>query len=293
MRKISFILLICSLFFGLPVSTFAEQNLLALPVTEPPIIDGIANEPFWQNAPAITSFDEASQIAVKMKAVYTDTEIFIQVSFPDSDESRTHKSWSWDQGREIYTVGHDREDIFILKWNIEPQPVDLSIFSANAYKADIWYWKACRTDGTGFADDKSHIFSPAEDRDATKIVSSSGETMYLLRTADAGESAYRIDLISEYQGDILPRYILQKPTGSRGDVRAKGTWRNGKWTIEFGRKLVTGDPGDIQITPDKKYLFGISRYEIAGRKPNVKLSDPLYGTGDVNETLWLEFMNMQ
>ena len=72
-------------------------------------------------------------------------------------------------------------------------------------------------------------------------------------------------------------------------MRAKGVWQNDRWTIEFARKLTTGQPDDVQFTPGEKYLFGISRYEIAGRQSNAKLSDPLYGTGDVNETLWLQF----
>jgi len=290
MKRSLFLLSLWILFFGVTSSSFAEQNLQGIPVKEPPLIDGLANDPAWQNAPVITTLDKANALPIRIKAVYTDTEIFFQVSFPDPDESRTHKSWVWDKGREIYTVGHDREDIFVFKWNMSSKPVDLSTNSDSAYQADIWFWKACRTDGAGYADDKSHVYSPTEGRNATRIVSRSGKTMYLLRTGDEGESAYKIDLISEYQGDILPRYTMQQPSGSRSDVRAKGIWQNGRWTIEFGRKLVTGNLDDIQFATAKKYLLGVSRYEIADREPNAKLSDPLYGTGDVNETLWLEFM---
>jgi hypothetical protein len=278
------------LFLGAASSGFAEQTLVAMPVTVPPLLDGLATDPAWHNVPDLTTLDKTDALPIRIKAVYTVTDIFFLVSFPDPDESRTHKSWSWDKGRQIYTVGNDREDIFIFKWNMGAKPVDLSIYSDRPYQADIWYWKACRTDGAGYADDKSHVYSRTEDRNATKIVSRSGELMYLLREGDAGESAYKIDLIGEYQGDILPRYTIQQPTGSRSDVRAKGVWQNGRWTIELGRKLETHNQDDIQFTPGKKYLFGVSRYEIAGRDPNAKLSDPLYGTGDVNEILWLEFM---
>ncbi len=275
---------------GLTSLSCAEQNLTVMPASEPPVIDGLATDPAWQNAPAVSTTDKANLLPIIIKAVYTDTEIFFLVSFPDPDKSLTHKTWVWDKGRQIYTVGHDREDIFIFKWNMGSNPVDMSLYSDTAYHADIWFWKACRTDGVGYADDKSHTYSLTEDRNATTIVSRTGETMYLLRSGDDGESAYTIDLISDYGGDMLPRYTLRQPTGSRGDVRAKGAWLNGRWTIEFRRKLVTGNGDDIQFTPGKKYLFGISRYEIAGRSHNSKLSDPFYGTGDVNETLWLEFI---
>ena len=289
MKKSILSLYLCLLFCAVTSPSFAEQTLVAIQATAPPVIDGIANDPVWENAPVLTTLDKTNGLPIMIKAVYTAADIFLLVSFPDPDESRTHKSWVWDKGRQFYTVGNDREDIFVFKWNMEPKPVDLSIQSDSPYKADIWYWKACRTDGVGYADDKSHAYSKTEDRNATKIVSRSGETMYLLRAGDEGESAYQINLISDYQGDIIPRYTLKQPTGSRGDVRARGVWQNGRWTVELGRKLVTGNQDDIQFAPGKKYLFGVSRYEIAGREPNAKLSEPLYGTGDVNEILWLAF----
>jgi hypothetical protein len=280
----------------LPVSSgmvspgFGGQNLPVIHVAEPPIIDGLAIDSAWQKAMEIRTPDKTANLSVSLKAVYTDEEIFLLVTFPDPDESRTHKSWIWDKGREIYTVGNDREDIFIVKWSMEPEPIDLSIYADNPYQADIWYWKACRTDYSGFADDKIHSLSQEENRDATKTVSRSGKTMYLLRTGDEGTSAYTIDMRTEYEGDILPRFLIGQPTGSRADVKAKGHWENGVWTIEFRRNLLTGNRDDVQFNTAQKYLFGISRYEIAGREENPKLSDPLYGTGDVNEPLWLEFM---
>jgi len=287
-RKVFF--LACLLFFsGVVSSSLAEQTLQVIPVTEPPVIDGFGEENVWVNAPALTTHDKAYRLPIKIKGIYTATEIFFLVSFPDPDESRTHKSWIWDKGRKIYTVGFDREDIFVFKWKIESEVDDLSIYADYGYRADIWFWKACRTDPAGYADDKSHFLNTKEDRNATTLFSRSGKSMYLLRNGDEGQSAYKINLIGEYQGDILQRFSQQQPTGSRADVRAKGTWRNGIWIIEFGRKLITGHKDDIQFHVDKDYLFGVSRYEIAGRPPNAKLSDPLYGTGDVNEALWLRF----
>jgi hypothetical protein len=289
MKRSVLVLSFWLLFCGMSASALAEQSLVALPVAESPLLDGIADDPAWQNAPAITTLDKTSGLPVRIKAVYTESEIFFLVVFADSDESRTHKSWVWDKGRQFYTVGNDREDIFVFKWNMEPKPVDLSIQSDSPYKADIWYWKACRTDKAGYADDKTHVYGRTKDRNATAVVARTGEMMYLLREGDRGESAYKVDLISQYQGAILPRYTTQQPTGSRGDIRARGVWHNGSWSIELGRKLVTHNGDDIQFVPGRKYLFGISLYEIAGREPNANLSDPLYGTGDVNEALWLEF----
>lgn len=290
MNRTLLLIPILPLCLGIASPGYGEQNLPAIHVGEGPIIDGLGSDVAWQKARGITTFDKSNNLPITIKAVYTDTEIFLLISFPDPNESRTHKSWVWDKGRELYTVGNDREDIFTIKWNMEPQTVDLSIYADNPYQADIWYWKACRTDGAGYADDKSHSFSQKENHDATEIVSRSGKKMYLLRAGDQGTSAYTIDLRSVYEGEILPRFSMVQPTGSRADVRAKGYWKDGAWTIEFRRNLVTGNQDDVQFNTEGKYLFGVSRYEIAGREANYKLSDPLYGTGDVSEPLWLEFI---
>jgi len=255
-KKTVFLLCMVLVCFGIASPCFGEQKLLAMPVTEPPVIDGLAGDPAWENAQEIITLDKSSKLPITIKAVYTDTEFFVQVSFPDKDESRTHKSWIWNKGREIYTVGHDREDIIIFKWNMDSDPVDLSIVADNPHHADIWYWKACRTDATGYADDKSHLLSQTEEQDSTKIISKSGKTMYLFR---------------------------------KSDVKAKGVWENGTWTIEFRRNFITGHQDDVQFTTARKYLFGVSRYEIAGRNANKALSARLYGTGDANKPLWLEF----
>lgn len=36
------------------------------------------------------------------------------VKFPDKDESRTHKSWVWDEEHDIYVVGNDEKMYFNL-----------------------------------------------------------------------------------------------------------------------------------------------------------------------------------
>jgi hypothetical protein len=282
--------LLLPLSLGVALPCYGEQILPAIHVSAPPIIDGLATDEVWGKAREIKTHDTAADLIIALKAAYTDKEIFLLVTFPDPDESRTHKSWTWDSGREFYTVGNDREDVFVIKWSMDPQTTNLSIYADSPYLADIWYWKACRTDGAGFADDKLHIYSPEDSRDATKTVSRSGKTMYLLRNSDEGSSAYRIDLQSDYAGEILPRFHINQPDGSRADVKAKGHWENGSWTIEFRRNLLTGNHDDVQFSPAQKYFFGVSRYEIAGRDANPKLSQPLFGTGDVSESLWVEFL---
>lgn len=264
-------------------------NLVAAKAETAPIIDGNDSDACWTNAQAITTHDKVAGIDITLKALHTDEHVFFLVSFPDPDESRTHKSWAWDKGCKIYKMGPDREDCFVFKWNMGSESVDLSLHSDNPYRADVWFWKACRTDPVGYADDKIQILSSLKVEKSLRLTSKSGATMYLLRQGDKGTTAFKTKMISEYEGDMVNRFVYQTPTGSRADIKAKGLWKNGRWTIEFARALITGHDDDVQLDLTADYAFGVSRYEIKGGKPDKKVSQPLYECGDINEIITLVF----
>jgi hypothetical protein len=289
MKTVTLLPMILLFFFMTPSPLPAAQALISRSTDDPPQIDGFDNDQAWRQTKEIITHDDIADIPVVIKTVHNHESIFFLVSFPDPDESRTHKSWTWDPALDIYRVGKDREDTFVIKWHMEPAAADLSIYGDQLGKADIWYWKACRTDPAGYADDKMQILNETEALNAVEIIGRSGKTRYLYRQEDAGKSAYKINMQTENIGLIIPRYTIQAPSGSRADVKAKGNWQDGRWTIEFSRFLDTGHDDDLQLSPGKVYHFGISRYEIAGRPANPELSQPLYGSGDTSEIITLTF----
>ena len=289
MKKGTIGILSLILSFGTVAISHGEQRVIAEKVTNAPAIDGAGNDPNWEKASKIVTYDPIAKISVSLRAVYTKDEIFFLVEFPDPNESRMHKPWIWDKNKGRYISGPDREDCFIFKFNMGPKINDFSLRSSEPHSTDIWFWKAGRTDTAGFADDKTHTLSQIPTQRSVKIRSKSGETFYLKRTPDAGTPAYRNTLMIEYKGDRLTQFVSRNPMGSRADVRANGTWSKGKWTIEFARKLNTGHNDDIQFSLEKNYQFGISRYESAGRAPDPRTTQPLYGAGDVSEILILSF----
>ncbi len=278
--------------FSVMPQAYAVEPLVAVLTDNPPKIDGRGNDPSWELAKEVATHDLVAGIDIHIKAVTTDKRIFLLVKFPDTDESRSHKSWVWDKARQIYRVGYDIEDTVVFKWNMENGPVDLSIYGDNQYRADIWFWKACRTDPAGHADDKMHLLSFSKVEDSTKLTNKSGRTIYLHRLEDSGKCAYLSELPVGYSKEKLPRFTYNTPDGSRSDIKAKGVWEKGIWTIEFSRLLETGNRDDVQFNKPGKYQFGVSRYEIAGRDENPKLSQPLYGKGDISENLILIIPNL-
>ncbi len=67
---------------------------------------------------------------------------------------------------------------------------------------------------------------------------------------------------------------------------SKRYWNNGRWTIEFARKLNTNNMDDILLEKGKDYSFATSITEIAGRKPEHDSDNPMFGgAGEVGELI--------
>ena len=266
----------------------ASQTLSALAVLDPPEIDGIGSDAAWQHAQTVTTQDAVADIQVELQAVHDGKNLYMKVRFPDETESIEHKSLVWNRETELYEIGPKREDVFVIKWNMQLSAIDLSLSADQDYKADIWYWKAHRTDKLGYADDKYQIYSSKPLKKSWRLMSKSGRIFYLKRKGDKGKPSYKSMIAVDYLGDEIPGIKNQKPQGSRADVRAKGIWKDGFWTVEFSRALSTGNSDDIALTQGVSAQFGVSRYEIAGHKKNPKIDTPLYGSGEVGEALYLK-----
>ncbi|RMF48155.1 MAG: hypothetical protein D6751_00900 [Deltaproteobacteria bacterium] len=287
MRMVAALFLLTGLALWTTSPCVAAQTLTSVPADTLVMVDGNGSDPAWGKAPALVVHDKVADVDITLKSVHKDGLIFFLASYPDPEENRTHKPWVWNKDLEVYELGPQREDTFAFKWNLEGHPVDLSNFADNSYRADVWYWKANRTDPVGFADDKHHVLSPESAPKATRITSRSGKPMFLQRLGDAGKSTTSKQILTSYKGDLQPQYVIRKPEGSRADVRAKGTWKNGVWTIEFARRLDTGHDDDIQFRQGGSFLFGVSVYGLYG-KPIDKSKAHLYGQGRISDPLTLE-----
>ena len=264
-------------------------DVISYAVAGGPTIDGVADDAVWSSAPAVITLDWASQRDIHISSVHTDSEIFFLVTFPDAAPSITHKSWLWDPDESIYRKGNDREDMLVLKWSTSGNDANLSLFNnPHPHTADIWFWKACRTNPVGYADDKHQILGLENAEEAREIPTGGDDPLYLQRNGDAGRSAYTDRLQYEYAGDCVPMFENRAPEGSRADVRAKGRWDAGRWTIEFARALDTGHDDDIAFSVRGRYLFGVACYEMSFDKPNPQWLQPLYRCGDVFDRLYLE-----
>lgn len=264
------------------------RALTAARIESPPLVDQ-PDSPQWTAAAPITVRDVVAKIDITLKALHDGENVYIQASFPDPAENRMHRLLRWDPAKRAYRDGPEREDVLVLKWNMSPNPSGLTLHEDAPYVADIWFWKAYRSDHSGHADDKVEIYSVNPDPYAKAMLSESGKVFYLTRKGDEGQDPAEAILYPDYAGDRVGKFKLGPPGGSRADIRAKGFWKDGRWTVTYARKLVTGHTDDVPLTLDGAHAFGVSRFEIAGRAPEQTADEPLYGCGDVGEIIVLRF----
>jgi hypothetical protein len=292
MKRTLHIALVFSLLLSMSISNmaFAEQSLISTKVATPPVIDGDINEQTWQAIKPVSIKDQASGNVILLRSVYSGDKVYFSVWFSDSVKNPLHKPWIWDKDKEAYETGAHREDTFVFKWNMMDKKVDLSNFSDGSYTADVWYWKANRTNPAGYADDKNQELSDSPSKKATELESPAGKKRFLVRRSDQGKPAYNEFKPTTFTEAFIDRYPESTPEGSRADVIAKGEWQGGYWTIEFERKLDTGHNDDVKfnLSKGKEYLFGVSIFSLYGR-PHDPNSPNLYGRGRISEPLLLSF----
>ena len=62
----------------------------------------------------------------------------------------------------------------------------------------------------------------------------------------------------------MPGIVIAPFVGDRGDIASRSAYRNGTWTGEFARKLVTGSQFDVQFNNlSRPYYFGVAIFDNA------------------------------
>ncbi len=150
--------------------------------------------------------------------------------------------------------------------------------------ADIWHWKAVRNMAAETIDDQ-YVDSTRYDKDKAPGAGrkndpgtgsysdniNAAKTAPNYTSADQPAPPYWI-VDAEKQpfkdtykaNDEIAAIIVKPPTGDRADIKAKAVYADGKWTMEYGRKLTTGSQYDVQFSDMmKEYSFGTAIFDNA------------------------------
>ena len=150
---------------------------------------------------------------------------------------------------------------------------------------DIWHWKAVRTNPVNQVDDQyvdNTRYDPVKAPEAgrksdPRFLGGYRDNVNADKTApaftDENQPAppywiYDVakkPFVDTYAaGDEVAGIIVSHFQGDRGDITGKGVWKNGVWTLEIARKLVTGSRFDVQFDDlSKGYFFGVAVFDNA------------------------------
>jgi len=281
----------------------AEVEVAAKKVTEAPALDGKVDKA-WDGVKATkvtASEGPQGDVEITLKVLYTDKDVYFLFQWPDKTQS-LNRLYEFD-GKEWKKV-RGNEDRFNLMWDIRNTVKEFTAKGCTVAchkqgkevrlqtngpdeRMDIWHWKAQRSNPASYADDQwlGHERQKVGDEEIArgndaKTAGGYGdnwdkEAKRPKYTFKAGvkpgpilmkKDAVEIKDGKFKAGDRLPREVLEKPVGSRGDIEAAAVWDKGRWTLELRRARDTGDKeNDVQFTEAARpYYFGISVHDNEG-----------------------------
>jgi hypothetical protein len=242
-----------------------DMTLTASKADQAPVLDGKADDACWAKAKDLKvevadAMDPSKgKKTVTLKAVRVGDEIHVLMSWPDESESALHKPWVWDKAKGEYLEGSDIEDCGIVAFPLEGE-FNPNMRAGVESSWDVWHWKAARTNPAGYAQDKRHVYMLKKPEfKAAMYKTVNGDNVWITRPEDEGTSTTKKAAKPAKEGEkVVTQHVAVKPDGSTADVRAKGAWKDGVWTLELSRKLNTGHKDDAVLEAGKAIAFAVA-----------------------------------
>lgn len=248
----------------------------------PPVIDG-AVDSVWATAPvsvvACAPMSGNNNIsAATVKSLHTATDIYFLVSWVDPTGTKNTRRHRYTYNNGTWSENDENEDRVFFMWDIGGAANNNRTFAEAGCavachgdmhplkgKADFWHWKATRTDPVSYSDDQYGDSTGRSDDDGSSAYDDNGElptpdfqapndpganAPFLYRNVSGKLNAVPYSSAGWKNGDELAAYLNKIPSGSRGDIHAKGKYNDATntWTVEFKRALNTGHADDAVIT---------------------------------------------
>jgi hypothetical protein len=252
--------------WGAPVRQ--DPELVAAKVAKLPVIDGKADDDAWKSAKELKTgidepLEEKPKKTISIKAVHDGDSICILLVWEDPDKNDQHAPYVW-KGTAYEADEEKVEDFCTIGFALEGK-FDSDMKAGIESKWDVWEWTAARTNPSGFAINRTHIFTktkPAEPIKSKKMTDRNQEPIYFAHPYKEGTPCFkRVDAPEKKGADVVPQFVSQAPSGPVADVQAKGEWANGKWTVEFKRKLNTGHKDQTVFAVGKSVAFAVATFD--------------------------------
>lgn len=190
-------------------------------------------------------------------------------------------AWIWN----INTPAFEKSGCFAACHTGEGKPFGNKYTPNPGERIDMWHWKGVRTNPVGQIDDQytdATRYDPEKAKNAGRhgdpktgggyqdnVTADKKGPQFALKGNTPAPPYWILDSEKEafddskYKaGDEVPGIVIAPFEGDRGDIAARGNWKDGVWTIEIARKLQTGSEFDVQFSDLKKsYAFGVSVFD--------------------------------
>ncbi|MBI4564808.1 MAG: hypothetical protein HY716_08980 [Planctomycetes bacterium] len=251
----------------------SDGRLVSICVAKGPALDGKADDEAWKAAQPVQVVargvfpaNQGKSTEISIRSVRTDSHIYFLVRWKDETrDDVAHKPFVWDASKNAYVEGPEREDMFALAFEHTGR-FNPDMLSGAEGIWDVWQWKATRTNPQGYAMDRIHRYTKEQWQGKGKSHKArNGQTFWIARPEDTGDTVEKKQAIpTTRQGDRVPQYLAGMPTGSAADVRAKGAWDRGWWTLELERELDTGHDDDTKFEPGRTTKMAVSAHDRTG-----------------------------
>lgn len=230
--------------------TGSGAAIVANEVATPMILDGDITD--WREvAPTRVPLSGVGGAAeVEIRAAIHAGRLYMLAIWADPTWNNLHKPHRWNEATFAYEKADEHEDRFAVSMPIAGE-FSANKLSGSGFVADVWHWKAHRSNPLGLAHDKIWQVSPTPFEGSRAFPSADGSTVHLRRQSDAGDRLYKPKRYIMKHQDLMPGYELNEAAaGSVADVAAHGTWQDGQWVLELSRALDTGHEDDAVIPYD-------------------------------------------
>ncbi len=323
-------------------------QLVAAVAAQPPRIDGIPNDPVWNNASPLEltlsqvepSSSDRRIFRASLRAAADAEFLYLLVEIDDPVPHQTpnffhfrggdpasEANWALSvEGQDgvglIFPIGDPQsvrgersgETFATVGCAVACHPAPTpNTYEGGSYptygRIDLWYWKAGTTNPQGYADDfiaegrDGRSFPEQRRGDAGRSFEEANFPPYgagpilplRMAGADNGGLDPRLFLWEPTStpfnprapnpatgrpwaaGDGIPGWVLRgqsSPSASRGDIIARGRHANGRWSIEFRRRLNTGQSDDAAFAPKGQIPFSLAYFDNSRKYAPFEYSPP-------------------
>lgn len=259
-----------------------------------PTLDGVLSPGEW-NATSITTSN-----GVTLNSMADGQYLYIAAHWTDATESIHKNKLSYDGSTWTKSGDEDRIAFFFDMGLTGTDGANCATFchiplmNTTSGKADLWHWKAVRSNPMGYVDDNyvdslNRQGDPGTSAAADNLLVN-GKPSFMslngtnanpdfLTKDDAAFSAFdpygvltahtynksvAFDSLATFNnGDFIPGFLSRIPTDDRASVRAAGKWESGAWTVEF-MKPYDGTANDFAVVPGSSVTFTCEIFDNEG-----------------------------